>query len=424
MNKILQAREARSKLIKSKLDNVSINDKINIIIIKANIIGTNKNTYISTLIINVFFQIIITNINIKTYEYHLSDDGNFYLLETMEDTSITKNMLIQIEDNHKLGRLVDLDLYSKDKNISRRDLGRDFRKCLICDESAIVCMRNKTHSIEEINLEIERIVHGFLKDKISYAIDSAITTEAKLDPKFGLVTINSRGSHPDMDYDLMMKSKEVIIDDLVEMFFYGFNNDDLLLGFKKARKLGIATEKKMFRATNNINTYKGLIFILGITLVSLGYSIKNIRTDLFASVKFIGKDLIKEYDSELNTFGKYAFDNYGFTGARGEVHNGMLSVKKAKRIIKSINEDDLTLALIDIIRNTEDTVLLKRSGSIERYNYFKDLVGSINKYDRDIISKITEECIQNNISFGGSADLFITAIFIYLIEREMGIIYE
>ena len=418
MNKILQAREARNKLINSKLDNT------NIIIIKANTIGTNKNTYYSNIVINVFFKVLMTVINVVSYEYHESDDGNFYLLKTDEDLKMTKEKLICMEECHKLGRLVDLDLYSKEKSISRRDLGRDFRECLLCNEPAIICMRKKTHSISEINFKVETIIREFLTSEIAYAVDTAITLEARLDPKFGLVTITSNGSHPDMDYSLLMKSKDVILDDLVEMFFYGYDNQDILEGFRKARELGLSTEDKMMEVTNGVNTYKGLIFILGIVLVSLGYSIKNSRNDLFSSIKVIGKDLVKELDNELNTFGKYAYDNYGFTGARGEVHRGLLSVKNSKNIIQSLSYRDLILTLINIINNTEDTVLLKRSKNLERYNYFKELVKSIDSFNLDKITKITNECIDNNISFGGSADLLITAIFIHIIEREMGVIYE
>ena len=79
--------------------------------------------------------------------------------------------------------------------------------------------------------------------------------EANLDPKFGLVTSKTSGSHPDMDCHLLMKSKDAIHFDLVKMFFLGFDYE-LLAGFRKARMLGLDTERKMYKATNNINTYK------------------------------------------------------------------------------------------------------------------------------------------------------------------------
>ena len=76
------------------------------------------------------------------------------------------------------------------------------------------------------------------------------------------------------------------------------------------------------------------------------------------------------------------------------------------------------MALIEIIRGLEDTVLLKRSGSLEKYNYYKNLVGSIDNYDITKIEEITEECINENISFGGSADILAISIFIKkMLER-------
>lgn len=419
MNKVLKAREARSNLIIETLTNSSNN----VIIIKANVVGENKNTYYSYLVVNIFFKLVQEKVKIIKGKFIESADGPFYLLEVSNNLKNIKEILINIEEYHPLGRIVDLDVYSKTGSISRLDLGKEFRKCIICDDVAHKCIRSRKHSEIEVKEKIESLVCNYLENIVSKSVDDAITMEANLDPKFGLVTSKTSGSHPDMDFHLLMKSKDAIHFDLVKMFFLGFDNE-LLAGFRKARMLGLDTERKMYKATNNINTYKGLIFILGITLVSLGYAIKNKRTDLFNLVKDIGKDLIIEFDNELNTFGKEAFIKYGISGARGEVHKGLISVRDVKKRLSSLNNEDLTMALIYLIKNVDDTVLLKRAKTLEKYYYFKELVGSINEYDLELIKKVTDECIENNISFGGSADLLITSIFLKLIERELVINYE
>ena len=416
MDKILNAREARSKLIKSKASDSFV------IVIKANIIGPTKNTYYSKIIINIFLGIILRDLKILNYEFRSSLDGDFYILNTLALLTETKEYLINLEDTHPLGRLVDLDLYNIDGPLSRRDLNIATRKCLVCSNDAVYCMRIKKHSLAVVEAKSVEIFNNYLKVTINEFIAKAITLEADLDPKFGLVTKKSSGSHQDMDYLLLMKAKDAITNDLGEMFFLGLNYN-LDIAFKKARELGLITEQKMYAATNGVNAYKGLIFILGIALVSLGNSLKN-GSDFYNNIKLIAADFESEFSKEETTFGNYVYYNFNFLGARGEAISGYLSLRKAKRYLNDLSNKSLTLTLINLIKHTEDTVLLKRSKTIERYTYFKNKISSIKEYNKKEIEEITKECIEENISFGGSADLLITAIFIYLIEKEFFIKYE
>ncbi|WP_331836090.1 citrate lyase holo-[acyl-carrier protein] synthase [Erysipelothrix piscisicarius] len=66
-----------------------------------------------------------------------------------------KESMVMIEDTHPLGRLFDLDVDGK----SRKDLGLQPRKCLICDDDAHACSRSRKHTletvVETINLRIK-----------------------------------------------------------------------------------------------------------------------------------------------------------------------------------------------------------------------------------------------------------------------------
>ena len=72
--------------------------------------------------------------------------------------------------------------------------------------------------------------------------DEAIMEELNIHPKFGLVTPYTNGSHQDMNYDIMIKAKNAILDSFVEMFKVGFTNDDLNKIFKESRMIGIDAE--------------------------------------------------------------------------------------------------------------------------------------------------------------------------------------
>lgn len=66
-----------------------------------------------------------------------------------------KEKCLDIEQHHPLGRLFDLDVDS----VKRHDLNVSPRKCLICDQEAFVCSRSRAHSVDELLIAIENIVH-------------------------------------------------------------------------------------------------------------------------------------------------------------------------------------------------------------------------------------------------------------------------
>lgn len=68
-----------------------------------------------------------------------------------EDPIEIKKVTVSIEENHKLGRLFDFDVFDKnDRHLDRVQLGFPERKCLICDEKAVICSRSRRHSVKEL----------------------------------------------------------------------------------------------------------------------------------------------------------------------------------------------------------------------------------------------------------------------------------
>lgn len=66
-------------------------------------------------------------------------DGPYYLLGTNLNPRYVKNELISIEENTKLGRFIDLDVYDGIKTLTRGFM----RKCYICENPAFICIREK-----------------------------------------------------------------------------------------------------------------------------------------------------------------------------------------------------------------------------------------------------------------------------------------
>lgn len=73
---------------------------------------------------------------------------------------LIKRITINIEENHYLGRLFDMDVITNKMDIcSRKELGASGRKCFLCGQEAHLCGRSRLHSIEELRNKIDRIIN-------------------------------------------------------------------------------------------------------------------------------------------------------------------------------------------------------------------------------------------------------------------------
>ena len=68
----------------------------------------------------------------------------------------------EIEKSHPLGRLMDIDVIGQDGvPVQRQEVGEEPRRCLLCDREVRLCMRNHTHSREELLQKIHRMVQAY-----------------------------------------------------------------------------------------------------------------------------------------------------------------------------------------------------------------------------------------------------------------------
>ena len=71
-----------------------------------------------------------------------------------------KLMLVEIEDSDPLGRLFDLDLWQGDSQVKRSELGLPPRRCLLCEEAAVICAREQRHSLSELKQSIDLLLQN------------------------------------------------------------------------------------------------------------------------------------------------------------------------------------------------------------------------------------------------------------------------
>jgi len=168
LKSILDSREARAAKQKEILKNYPYT----LISFTLNIPGAKKNSDLYYKIHQVGMKAILKSLldsNKKvlytwTYNYPTGPEG---FISVDLAPILAKKMMVELEDRHELGRIFDIDVFDKGHNqISRSLLELEPRKCLICEKEAGYCMRNKTHTYEELIKKIKEIaLNYFLKEE-------------------------------------------------------------------------------------------------------------------------------------------------------------------------------------------------------------------------------------------------------------------
>ena len=100
----------------------------------------------------------------ELYDLETGYEGYFIVDGPLLDV---KKACCEIENEHPYGRLMDLDVIepmgATVAPVSRERVGEKPRRCLLCDRPARECMRAHTHSQEEINQTIDKIL-GFAEN--------------------------------------------------------------------------------------------------------------------------------------------------------------------------------------------------------------------------------------------------------------------
>lgn len=93
----------------------------------------------------------------KTFQNTADGDEGFLVVDA-GPWSI-KRITTSIEENHKLGRLFDFDVINKNgEQVSRSGIGLHSRKCLLCNNTAKACGRNRSHSVSELLDKIYELI--------------------------------------------------------------------------------------------------------------------------------------------------------------------------------------------------------------------------------------------------------------------------
>ncbi|MBR5322663.1 MAG: citrate lyase holo-[Clostridia bacterium] len=361
--------------------------------------------------------------------------GPMSLFSVMANAQEIKDICVKIEEECELGRLFDIDVIDVDgKKLERKKE----RCCIICGKSGRACAAGRLHSVEELQEKTQEIIsRHFAKidsKKIAEFARNCLIDEVRTTVKPGLVDLSNNGSHFDMNVQTFVESANALVGYFEECINIGINTahntpEDT---FYALRKAGISAEKNMYKATNGVNTHKGIIYSLGVILGAIGRLWKpdakmpktaDILTECSAMTKLPAK---KDFDNiDGSTSGGRLYLERGEKGIRGEVADGFPSIKNvALPIYKSelangkTKNDAGVITLLHLMANVYDTSIYNRGGD-EGVKYAQEYATKLlgNSPTIKNIEEMDEAFIAKNLSPGGCADLLAITYFFAELEN-------
>lgn len=262
---------------------------------------------------------------------------------------------------------------------------------------------------------------------------AALTVEAALWPKPGLVTPRDSGAHHDMAYGTFQRAIAALADYFPAIAAAGAAG----AGFGTLKRLGIAAERRMLAATGGVNTHRGAIFSLGLLTAAAGWRQSRgsgardggSLGDLVA--RLWGEEILATAtaDDAADSHGIRAVRRYGAVGARAEAAAGFPTLFRvavpALRAATARFADEMALVqtLFAIMAALEDTNLLHRGGPAglalvrDQARGFLAAGGVAAPDWLERALALHRLCVVRHLSPGGAADMLAAAWFVRQIER-------
>ena len=351
--------------------------------------------------------------------------------------ALVKHICELFEMTHPLGRFLDVDVNDQ---LGENITSGKYKACFFCHEKpAIECRRLGTHDPQQLRGYMFEQMASFCRQqtesqiakKLSSFALQAILREISLTPKPGLVDKFSNGSHHDMSFQTFVDSSASISVRFEELVLAGFSfdNQDFSTALPLIRKIGLQMEGAMYEATGNVNTQKGIIFLMGLSLFAFGMLYarqERFDPDSFQNlIKNICKDLVrKELVKTIHpakSHGEEIFLKYGLSGARGEAESGFQTVfDQAWPLLASATELDdtlLTRCFLAMASVSQDTNILFRKGIVVLEEFQRHCKIAFEDFNDENYREVIEYCSKERISPGGSADLLAVSIFIWSVAH-------
>ena len=241
--------------------------------------------------------------------------------------------------------------------------------------------------------------------------EAALRQELDTTPKPGLVDRNNSGAHSDMDYDSMSAGIRALRPWFVRMAVDAARGLDPA----KIKEAGIEAEKSMLEATGGVNSHKGALFCVGLTVAAASF--------LAATEGGVTERKLRPLLTQAAS---------GIAAANGTHGAGVISKYRVKGALESAREAYPELfsewlpwyrslegdryrnhkTLLKIMTVLDDTNVLHRGGGEALARVKRDAAALLGDFSESRLAELDRQYISANISPGGSADMLSLTIFI------------
>lgn len=286
---------------------------------------------------------------------------------------------------------------------------------------------------------------GDFAEKVGSLAVEAMLYEVTCTPSPGLVDRINCGAHKDMDFYTFMSSSAALAFAMSRCVQAGLNHrGELSALLPILRKIGLEGEARMLKATDGVNTQKGLLFSLGIVAAATGWihrrkqplgSEKILRCVAAMSQGLVERELgnLSKPEKHL-TAGERLYRQFGITGIRGEMEQGLPAVlgyglptlRQALHDQLGINRALLQTLLV-LMTAVDDTTVMNRHHpekmrvwAKSKANDFLAIGGMYRDDGLVLLEQLDQEFIAHNVSPGGVADLLSVTWFLHQVECRLG----
>lgn len=251
-----------------------------------------------------------------------------------------------------------------------------------------------------------------------FAVD-ALQQELDTTPKPGLVDKDNSGAHTDMDYILMERSIKSLRPYFVRLAQLGLSADKLTTA--DVQRIGIEAEAAMLRTTHGVNTHRGALFALGITVAAAmwlyAHEGQEVRKERLQQMI---QEIAAGFPPSADTHGAEVVAKARVKGARENAVEGYPDLFETwGPYYRKLREDPHRAhrTLLKIMSMLQDTNIYYRTDA-ETAEIVRQSSGQLlQRFSVNSLREADAEFIRHNISPGGCADMLSLTILINAILR-------
>lgn len=236
---------------------------------------------------------------------------------------------------------------------------------------------------------------------LSHAAAAALRDELDTTPKPGLVDRDNSGAHTDMDYRLMSESIRALTPVFAELAGCDAADTDSI------RAIGLEGEHRMMQATGGINTHRGALFSLGLTVVAAASQWRAERRLTRTELQNGIKKLAEKFPRPEGTHGAAVANRYGVPTALDAALAGYPEAFACNPSRRGCH-----VTLLQLMSGIADSNIYHRCGPETAEEVRHTAAALLTDYSHEAMKRLDADFTARRISPGGAADMLALSLLL------------